>query len=144
MKQRDIKIQIERFLDAETTLEEEQMLYDFFAQDNIPDDLLPYREMFRDMGCLRQTAAAPAVDIKPKPRRWRYYGAAASVAALIVCGLFVYNGEGNDYAVAYVNDRKIVDDAIAVEMGTDAVSEIFNSGGDASEDLYDIFNPKQQ
>lgn len=52
MKQQDIQNLIERFLDAETTLQEEQQLMEYFRQDNIPEELMQYREMFLDYEAL--------------------------------------------------------------------------------------------
>lgn len=160
MKQQYIHQLIERFLDAETTLQEEQQLYEFFAQDDIPSDLEPYREMFRDLACIKEkddhkdldiiseekdTASIPnIIEIKPKIRRWQHIGVAASIAVLLISGILVYNRTDNNYAVAYINDQKITDDATAVQMGTDAISDIFNSNDGPADDLYDIFNPEQQ
>lgn len=160
MKQQYIHQLIERFLNAETTLLEEQQLYEFFAQDDIPGDLEPYREMFRDLACLKDDDGLKGIDIisgeedtvsipstikiKPKIRHWQHIGVAASIAAFIISGLFLYNRTGDDYAVAYINDQKITDDAVAVQMGTDAISDIFNSNDGPADDLYDIFNPEQQ
>lgn len=38
---------MERYFDCETSLQEEQILRSFFQQDNIPAELLPYRDLFR-------------------------------------------------------------------------------------------------
>lgn len=159
MKRQYINQLIERFLNAETTLHEEQQLYEFFAQDDIPAELEPYRDMFRDLACLNEsnghndlsildeekdTASHPnVIELRPKILHWRHFGVAASIAALMISGLFIYNRIDNNYAVAYINDKKITDDAIAVQIGTDAVSDIFNSNDDPADDLYDIFNPEQ-
>lgn len=160
MKQQYIHILIERFLNAETSLQEEQQLYDFFAQDDIPSDLEPYREMFKDLGCLKDddglkgidiisgeedTASIPnTIKIKPKILRWHNIGVAASIAALLISGLFLHNWTSDDYAVAYINGQKVTDDAMAVQMGTEAISDIFNSNDGPADELYDIFNPEQQ
>lgn len=160
MKQQYIHILIERFLNAETSLQEEQQLYDFFAQDDIPSDLEPYREMFRDLGCLKEDEGLKSIDIisgeedtvstpntiniKPKILRWHNIGVAASIAALLISGLFLHNWTSDDYAVAYINGQKVTDDAMAVQMGTEAISDIFNSNDGPADELYDIFNPEQQ
>lgn len=39
---------LERYFECETSLGEEQVLRAFFAQDNIPVRLLPYRELFNE------------------------------------------------------------------------------------------------
>ena len=37
---------LERYWECQTTLEEEAILRAFFAQDNVPVQLLPYRQLF--------------------------------------------------------------------------------------------------
>lgn len=45
---------IQRFFDGETTLAEERLLYDFFASDNVPDELAEYKEMFAGYAAIWQ------------------------------------------------------------------------------------------
>ena len=46
MKQEQINELMKRYLEGDTTLEEEQQLYQYFReQDDIPQSLLPYRQM---------------------------------------------------------------------------------------------------
>lgn len=160
MNNKDIHELIERFLDAETTLEEEQELYYFFAQEDVPDDLRPYQEMFRDYACMESveisegkedigveaeegmTSEPKIVELKPKINRWKYASIAASIAILFSCGLGFHYYNNNNFAIAYVNGVEIEDDEVALEMGRDAVSDIFSSGEDATDNLYDIFNPE--
>ncbi|MCI6209206.1 MAG: pyruvate ferredoxin oxidoreductase, partial [Prevotella sp.] len=37
---------LEKYFECDTTLEEEQILRAFFAQQNVPIRLLPYRQLF--------------------------------------------------------------------------------------------------
>lgn len=45
---------IQRFFDGETTLAEERLLYDFFASDNVPNELAEYKEMFAGYAAIWQ------------------------------------------------------------------------------------------
>ena len=45
----DIEKVLERFFDGETTLREDQLLYDFFMSGDVPERLLVYKEMFVDL-----------------------------------------------------------------------------------------------
>lgn len=111
MKQQDIHNLIERFLDAETTLQEEQTLMEYFRMDDIPEDLVQYREMFLDYGevaSLQPSQEEDTVEMLPvqnvqdgekqKPKlppriMWRW-AAAASIAILFAFGIgFLYNNE---------------------------------------------------
>ena len=44
-----IRTLIDRFMEGETTLEEERELYAFFREEEVPDDLLPLRSLFMGM-----------------------------------------------------------------------------------------------
>ncbi len=109
MKQQDIHNLIDRFLDAETTLQEEQMLMEYFRGEDIPEDLKQYREMFLDYGevaSLQPSQEEKTVEMLPvqnvqdgekqKPKlppriMWRW-AAAASIAILFAFGIgFLYN-----------------------------------------------------
>lgn len=43
---------IERFMDGETSLEEERWLYDYFLQEDVPEEWEAYRDMFADYAAL--------------------------------------------------------------------------------------------
>lgn len=109
MKQQNIHKLIERFLDAETTLQEEQMLMEYFRREDIPEDLKQYREMFLDYGevaSLQLPQEEDTVELLPlqnvqdgetqKPKlppriKWGW-AAAASIAILFAfCIGFLYN-----------------------------------------------------
>ena len=46
----EIRILIDRFFKGDTTLAEEQWLYDYFKQQqNLPEDIESYREIFLDL-----------------------------------------------------------------------------------------------
>ena len=92
MNDTNIRQLMERFLNAETTLEEERTLYEYFQGDDIADDLKPYREAFQGF------AAVKGMD-KPEPQQQTPAWVIAlrilsSVAAMYLVGLFFFiNGE---------------------------------------------------
>ncbi|WP_461186509.1 hypothetical protein, partial [Trueperella pyogenes] len=45
-KTHDIQVLIERFLEGETSLQEERRLYSYFQNENIAPELQEYKEMF--------------------------------------------------------------------------------------------------
>ena len=75
MNETNIRQLMERFLNAETTLEEEQTLYEYFQGEDVADDLMPYRE------ALQGFSAVSGID-KPEQKThtpvW--------VMSLISCG----------------------------------------------------------
>ena len=52
-KELEIRMLTKRFFDGETTLEEERRLYELYrTEESLPADLMPLREMMRDMSNL--------------------------------------------------------------------------------------------
>ena len=49
-KTHDIQVLIERFLEGETSLQEERRLYSYFQNENIAPELQEYKEMFLSFG----------------------------------------------------------------------------------------------
>lgn len=93
MKQEQINELMKRYLEGDTTLEEEQQLYQYFReQDDIPQSLLPYRQMMLDL------AAAEGTEKEDEPLQadfsrqeshsigWRRY-AAILVGIVLLSGI---------------------------------------------------------
>ena len=122
---------IERYWDAETSRQEEQILRAFFSQDEVPEHLARYQELFRyeasaaeekvstdfDARILEKLTAATAAEPKrvvalrpTKTSRLRpFYQAAASVSIVVLIGLgasrsFSHSAEGWDYNPASYAD----------------------------------------
>ncbi len=91
MNENNIRQLIERFLNAETTLEEEQTLYEYFQGENVADDLKPYCEAFQGF------AAVKGIDkpvTKSTPAWVIALRTVTSMAAVFLIGLFLFvNGE---------------------------------------------------
>ncbi len=101
---------IKRFMDAQTTEEEEQVLADYFAgTDDIPAEWEPYRKMFMsfntdaygmsdkfvedmfeedntvDIGMSEPKDIERTIPLKPKIAWWKYTGVACAVA--VICSI---------------------------------------------------------
>ncbi len=97
---------INRFLDGETTVEEEQALCRRFQTGHVPPELMPYAEFFRDMATL--PVADEAVGRRLPLRRW---AAVAAVAVAFVMGgaWLQWRLEGQLLAQTYGGSYMIVD-----------------------------------
>lgn len=92
---------VERFLDAETTLEQERELYVYFSRADLPAGAEQYRSMFGwyDTLATSDPAASSADTHKPQPSTLRilplrllhWAGIAAAVAILVTVGLNLRN-----------------------------------------------------
>lgn len=101
---------IDRFMAGETSLEEEKLLYGYFARTDVPTEFEPYREMFRwyaDLGETDCDSAASATEMqaadKPRSRRgkifagfrpWHIAGIAAMIA-VVICTMFFFRPSTN-------------------------------------------------
>ena len=113
---------VDRFLQGDTTLEEEQQLYAFFAQEPVPADLQAYAPFFRDLATMPQRTDAEAVAPKqaavaslvpartrPLARYRRWFAAAAAVLLLVMVGRWGYHQyEERQLAAAYDGSFVIV------------------------------------
>lgn len=129
MTKRDVEIRMltKRFLDGETTLEEERRLYELYRSgDSLPPDLLPLREMMLDMDSLlldkkdekrisfNGEGNKNSLD---KNKRWwadRILAIAASLLLLFSVGMVYYNYARQNECVAYVYGEKVTDDEIVL------------------------------
>ena len=117
----DLKIRTltERFFEGETSLAEEQELYRLFREGDVPEDLLPYKEMFagfEDMSLPRQN---------PSRRRWgKVIGIAASVAVLFAVGTTLLTRNSHDECVAYIYGEKCTDKTIVMQQMESALSDM--------------------
>ena len=77
---------LRRFMQGETTLDEERELGDWLRTHEVDDTLLPYQQMFAAFD-----AGMPWVQPTPPRRRivWWHWAAAATVATLLAIGLML-------------------------------------------------------
>lgn len=111
-EQQHIESLLERFFEGETSNQEEQALYAFFARPDLPEHLKPYKEVFGyfEKGIAGEVAAldAPAPVRKvPFVRRWLWAGIA--IAASLSLFLLLNNRDAvkeesdfNPFAGSYI------------------------------------------
>ena len=95
MNETYIRQLMERFLNAETTLEEEQTLYNYFQKKDIADDLKPYREAFQSFSAVSGMEKDTAKTHTPV---WVILlRTVTTMAAVFLIGLFfVVNGSNSE------------------------------------------------
>jgi hypothetical protein len=103
MDRKKIQYLIERFLNGETTLAEEQSLYDYFQGQEVDKEFEQYQEMFRwyangmpeeVLGKKAKTSKAIAMRMK-----WAFIGIAASLLILVGVGVRKYQKLQEEYAI---------------------------------------------
>jgi hypothetical protein len=119
-----IRTLIRQYMDGLTTNEEEKLLADFFANGEVPDDLMPYRDMFDLIATPTNSPSTEEVDnyfadngitkeeMKHHAHRivpliWSAIGIAASVALIFFMG-YKWHGmetEHNAPVMSQTNER---------------------------------------
>ena len=143
----DIRELLARYMEGESSQEELRLLKEFFnSADSLPDDLAPYAQMFAFLDEKPQTPTVEALDRfsegpMPAPRRciplWPLL-AAACIAAFAFIFLTPPKQQDN-MAIAYVDGKMLEGEAVAMQMGQEALQEIFSNGNE-EEQLTDLFN----
>lgn len=148
MNTREIEILIGRYFEAETTLEEEKLLKQFFSGNNVPDELKHHSALFKFASNEEKLHAPSLTDeqlsgsIQGKKRNLfanrRSYLTLAGIAASLL--LFValwqtFDGNNNvQTSPAYTQSE--IDEALQVTQKTLAfASEILNHGTAPLENL---------
>ena len=140
---------LDRYMNGENTQEEQKALKEYFVgTKDLPADLLPYAQMFEMLDEKPETPSVEALNrfaegqkVKPQ-RRLRLWPlvAAACIAAFAVIFLTPPKHEEN-MAIAYVDGKMLRNEATAMQMGQEALQEIFSNGYEEQQ-LTDLFNSK--
>ena len=143
-----IRTYINRYLEGESTQEELKALKEYFAgSQDLPKDLIPYAKMFTIIDEKQATPSTEALDrfsevqAPTTSRRiplWPFI-AAACVAAFAVILLAPPQHEEESMAIAYVNGKTLNDKALVMQMGQEALQEIFSNGNEEQQ-LSELFN----
>lgn len=138
---------LDRYMNGESTQEEQRALSEYFVSaKELPAELLPYAQMFDMLDEKQQTPSVEALNrfaegqtAKPQQRvRLWPLVAAACVAAFAVIFLTPPKSEEN-MAIAYVDGKMLRNEATAMQMGQEALQEIFSNGNEEQQ-LTELFN----
>ena len=87
---------LDRYMDGTSTLQEEDILAQYFKGDNIPEEWACYQEMFQEIEAMKPETEAeqPVATEEPthRRRRWMIWGVAAAAA---VAGMIYLAAPGN-------------------------------------------------
>jgi hypothetical protein len=129
----------ERFLEGETTLEEERELYAFYRSEEVPDDLLSLRPLF--VGLEEIQLETPSITPKKKKGDWRkWVMIAASVLVLFLFGgSFLWQQQQNE-CVAYVYGERVTDRDLIMQEMERSIGTMTEGQNDIENQLNDMFN----
>lgn len=147
-KKTNIRELLARYMEGESTQAELKLLKEYFdGKQDLPVDLIPYAQMFAIIEEETPTPSTEALDkfseeqvLKTQRRLplWPFI-AAACIAAFAVILLAPPQQEEENMAIAYVEGKMLNDKQVAMQMGENALQEIF-SNGNQEEQLSELFN----
>ncbi len=134
-----IRTLTDRFLEGETTLEEERELYAFYRSEEVPDDLLSLRPLF--VGLEEIQLETPSITPKKRRGDWRkWVMIAASVLVLFLLGgSFLWQQQQNE-CVAYVYGERVTDRDLIMQELERSIGAMTEGQNDIENQLNDMFN----
>ena len=164
----DINDLLARYMEGETTQEEQRQLAEYLREtDPLPAEMKPYKQMFDLISERPEVPTAKALErfgkaapspipspeeegspaAKASPPRGRGLErglrllpllAAACIAAFAFILLMPQKADEN-LAIAYIDGKELADQTLAMQMGQEALAEIF-SNGNQEQQLTELFN----
>ena len=165
---KDFSRLLARYMEGETTQEEQQLIAEYLRQtDPLPYEMKPYKLMFDLIGEEPEVPTAKALErfaegqdpSKPPLKGEASFTArfspfkgelervlarrvpllaAACIAAFAFILLMPQKADEN-LAIAYIDGKELADQTLAMQMGEEALAEIF-SNGNQEQQLTELFN----
>ncbi len=130
MELANIEKLVKKYLNAETTLQEEATLRDYFLSDDVAPHLQEYTQMFGYFQSNKDETYTKTIQLKTKKTNWKWLSVAASIVLLVS----VYFG--NEYR----EQRKMEKQYAQVQDILMMISGNLNKGNEAIAQLYTYEN----
>lgn len=123
---------LERYLDAETTVQEEATLKNYFLSGNVAPHLQEYESMFSYFKYSKEEKLAKPIQLNTKKTNWKWLSVAASVVLLVSVyfGGNVIDGSSNGPTKEQLEQYAQVKDVLKM------LSSNLNKGNEAVASLY--------
>ena len=121
---------LEKYLNAETSLQEEVVLQEYFASNDVAAHLQEYQLMFSYFAQSKEESYAKPIQLKTKKTNWKWLSIAASVALLFS----VYMGNN------YMQEQKAKEQLAQVKGALQLLSSTLKKGDEAVANLYTYEN----
>ena len=135
MNEKQIELLIEKYLNGDTTLQEEALLKNYFTSDNVASNLQVYQSMFEYFTVKNSETSNSLVPLqKPASKYYWISGIAASIALLI-----------GFLAIQNYQEQKQAEKAFAdTKMAFELIGKQLNKGNQAIEKLGTIEQVKNK
>ena len=105
-----IKIQLEKYFRAETSIAEEKELRDYFSSSDVSPSLEQYKPIFGDLILEKEPQFDQEIQLKSRNRNWLWLSVAATVVVLLgigAFGYFNYYNAGQDQNLGTYDDPEV-------------------------------------
>jgi len=127
MELSNIEQLLEKYQNAETSLQEEATLKNYFSEGNVATHLQEYESMFNYFAISKSETSTKPIQLNPKKKtNWKWLSVAASVALLVS----VYIGNG------YLKEQEARAQYAEVMSTLKMLSTTLNKGTEAVASLY--------
>jgi len=119
---------IEKYLNAETSIQEEALLKNYFTSDKVAPHLMHYQGMFIYFSKNRTEKASKSLRLKTGNRRRLWLSGIAAGFALLIGGMALQNYYEQKHAEKALADTKMALELIAKQLnkGNKAIQELEN------------------
>lgn len=116
---------LEKYLDAETTLAEENKLKSYFSGDDVAPHLEEYRALFGYFSASKNERFTKTIQLKSQKRNWKWLSVAASVV-LLVSVYTGYQKNQQEKAEKIYNETQMAFNMLSANLnkGTEAITQL--------------------
>lgn len=132
-----IKILLEKYFDAETTVSEEKELKTFFTHEKeIPQEFEFAQSMFAYIKKEQAVSYSKAIKYEKSNKRIFYYISSVAASILIILSTyFLFQKSDNQVIYAYVNGKAITDKNVAAKYSIDALLKVSQNLDNGTKNL---------
>ena len=125
MELANIEKLLEKYLEAETSIQEETILQDYFSQDAVAPHLYEYKALFTYFGTSKAERFTKTIPLKPRRAHWKWL----SVAAAVLLLFSVYTIQRTSMEELTANEEREVAEALAeTQKAFQLISQNLNKG----------------
>lgn len=130
MELANIEKLVEKYINAETSLQEEQTLKNYFTSSNVAPHLQEYEYMFSYFKSSKNETFTKTIQLETKKKNWKWLSVAASI--MLLFSVFVGKQQYDNY-----QQKKEAEKIYAqISKGLKLLSSNLKKGEDAVANLY--------
>lgn len=131
-----IEILLEKYLEAKTTLAEENVLKKYFSQEDVPVHLLEYKELFNYFTDNSSDISSKQITLPVEKTNFKWL----SIAAAVVLFVSIFSLYQNDLA----EKREAQQAYLETQKALNLISQSLNKGGNAIAQLQTFENTQNK